>query len=382
MMSFKKCILLLLVAGFSVVRGRAVKKPIEIHKILVVQMAKLGDMVCTTPMFRALRTNFPTADLFVLGNALNRGVVAGNTDVTGYIVFTGIVDVFNRLRTERFDCAFLAGGPDVVSTAVSFLSGIPLIVSPRITGGESSLYDLWYRLTASFVVTQSHAIGTYAPREYLRLLEPVGITSDDTRKHLVFEASDEAHMRGVLVRLGIRDEDLLIGISPSSGNKIKQWPPERFAAVADHLIETYGAKIIIIGTERDTEEITDMMNYVKHNSEVHNAKGLLPIGSLKALMPRLRLFISVDTGPIYIAEAFDTATVDIVGPMDEREQPPRGPGHAVVVAPNRGIPALNIMNAHGYDREEAKKQTDAITTQMVIDACAPYLPNPIKNYER
>ena len=36
----------------------------------------------------------------------------------------------------------------------------------------------------------------------------------------------------------------------------------------------------------------------------------------------VHLFISVDTGPIYIAEAFNVPTVDIVGPVDENVQPP------------------------------------------------------------
>jgi ADP-heptose:LPS heptosyltransferase len=83
----------------------------------------------------------------------------------------------------------------------------------------------------------------------------------------------------------------------------------------------------------------------------------------------------VDTGPIYVAEAFGTPTVDIVGPVDEREQPPIGQKHRVVVPPERRIPALHIMNAHGYDRKEARRQSEAITTAMVLDACRELLGN-------
>ena len=78
------------------------------------------------------------------------------------------------------------------------------------------------------------------------------------------------------------------------------------------------------------------------------------------------MFISADTGPIYIAEAFDVPTVDIVGPMDEREQPPISPIHRIVVPPNRTKPQLHIMNARTYNREEAFRQVASITSAMVI----------------
>ena len=46
----------------------------------IFQMAKLGDMICTTPLIRATRNAFPTARIFVIGNALNAEVLAGNPD--------------------------------------------------------------------------------------------------------------------------------------------------------------------------------------------------------------------------------------------------------------------------------------------------------------
>src|ERR1700722_15129386 len=143
-------------------------------KFLVVQMAKLGDMVCTTPMFRAIKKTYPSARVTVMGSAINKEVLADNPDVDEYLVFEGVAATAPRLRARRFDAAFLAGGPDIASALVASLAGIPRIVAPKIVGGRSPLYSFWYRFLLGFLSAVPHRMGTYAPREYLRLLEPAG----------------------------------------------------------------------------------------------------------------------------------------------------------------------------------------------------------------
>lgn len=127
---------------YVLIKKSAKTPPSAPRHIMVVQMAKLGDMVCTTPMFLAIKDTYPEAMVYVLGNTINKQVVAHNSDVTEYIVFTNIRETFNRLAREQFDCAFLAGGPDMVSTAIAFLANIPLVVAPRITGGMSTVLPI------------------------------------------------------------------------------------------------------------------------------------------------------------------------------------------------------------------------------------------------
>ncbi|KKS75955.1 MAG: Glycosyl transferase, family 9 [Candidatus Azambacteria bacterium GW2011_GWA2_42_9] len=160
------------------------------------------------------------------------------------------------------------------------------------------------------------------------------------------------------------DSDFIVGITPSAGSKIKEWPCDRFAKLADYIYSKYQAKIIIIGGPGDVE-VDEMISFLAENTKFVNAKGLFDIEELKALVSKLHLFISVDTGPIYIAEAFNVPTIDIIGPMDENEQPPMGKFHKIVVA-QRLKPALHIMNARVYDAKEVRRQAESITVEMVI----------------
>lgn len=346
-------------------RGRA-KYGAPPTRVVIIQMAKLGDMVCATPLFHALKQHYPSAHITVVGTVLNAQLMAHNKDVDAYYAFKTMPALVRAIREGRYDFACLLG-PSTPLLAALFLGGVPCIAAPTIKNGTSPYETLPYHALLSLVVRTPHRMEHYAPGEYLRLLKAVGIAADDTTKHLDFDGEDERAMEHVLKNMGIKKSDVLVGISPSSGNKIKHWPPERFAAVADTLIEKYGVTILLLGTARDAKEIDAVLRLVRHS--VVNAEGRFTLGALKALMPRLALLVAVDTGPIYIAEAFGTPTVDIVGPMDEREQPPRGERHLVVIPPYPRVPQLHIMNTRNYDANEARRQSLAISPEMVCDAC-------------
>ena len=158
--------------------------------------------------------------------------------------------------------------------------------------------------------------------------------------------------------------DFKVCISPSAGNKIKVWEGDRFAKLADHIYKTTRVYIFVVGTQNDAKEVKSMLAALSPNTKVISLLNLLTIDELKACIASMDMMISVDTGPIYIAEAFKVPTIDIVGPMDEQEQPPIGEKHRIVKA-DRKAPELHIMNTRQYNEIEARRQSEAITVDMV-----------------
>ncbi len=366
---FKKYLLVATCFAYMFLRGKS--KKVKNHgRIVVIQMAKLGDMVCTTPVFRAIKKQFPDCFLAVVGNSINKSILEGNSDVDEYIVFNGILNARKMISERKFDVAVITA-PDVVSASVAYLGGVAHVIVPRVVGGYSSLESAEYKILRrfSYMTVVDHCMGQYAPREYLRLLEPLGIFSEDTSKKLYYSPEAERAMTNFLESSIINKDRPIIGISPSAGNKIKNWGGKKFAELATFLWGKYSANIVVIGGPRDTEEVKEMLKFLPLNVLVINSAEKFSIDELKALISKLNLFVSVDTGPIYIAEAFGVPTVDITGPIDEREQPPIGPKHIVVTPPDPREPQLFVMNARVYNAEEARRQVDSITVNMVFDAC-------------
>ncbi len=352
------------------------RKPTDIKTVVVLQTMKMGDMICTTPLFHALKKQIPGVRVVVLGDTAGKDTLAGSSDVDRYVVYTesALSQVAKEIASEQIDVAILPG-PNPKGLAFFALSNARMIIAPRVVNGWSAYEGKAYKLLRIFVATMSHRIGSYAPREYLKLLEPLGIHEEDTKKHLVYSDLAAQRVSEVLMEEGVREGDILVGISPSSGNKIKRWPLDRFARVAEYLSKK-DARVIVIGGSRDTEEVEEMLAHLTSDANVINLLEKFSIEELKALIARLNLFIAVDTGPIYIAEAFNVPTIDIVGPMDENEQPPRGKHHLVVAPPSPRTPQLHIMNASIYDANEARRQTEEITVAQVEEAIEKIMLHP------
>ena len=353
----------LLVAFFL---GRANKPPVSPKLVMVVLTGKLGDVVCGTPVLSALRTHFPQTRIIIAGDTkYQKGILEDSGLVDGYLDLSN--SPLDKIKEYAANAAFVTG-PSFKPTALMYLAGIPLVVAPDVKGGFSPAETRLYKTLKKLITTFPYEIYGYAPRERLGALGPIGIVTDDTTKHLGFSTKGSERAENFLKEKGLKlGRDFVVGISVTAGNKIKEWPTDRFARVADHLVKKHQAKILLLGGPGDAHYVESVIKQAELGAEFINAqKELFDLDTLKALMSMLSLFISVDTGPIYIAEAFNIPTIDIVGPVDERVQPPQGFLHRNVVPPGRKKAELTILNSRSYDPDEALRQTLSISDQAVI----------------
>ena len=121
----------------------------------------------------------------------------------------------------------------------------------------------------------------------------------------------------------------IVGVHTSGGRAIKQWPPERFRELARRLIDERDATIVLTGGDSDRE----LVRAVKADlppSRVVDLCGTLDLTVLAAVIERLDLFVTGDTGPMHVAHAVGTPTVSIFGPSDPIRYARRDPQHRVV----------------------------------------------------
>jgi len=328
-------------------------------------MAKLGDMVCTTPAFRAIKRKYPHAKLYVVGDAINEKVLSGNPDVDHYIVGNdaNLFEVAKKLRKEKIDFGCTTG-PSFASLLALIFSGSRSIATYKILGGRAN-QTRTYKFLQQFVLSVPYTFGEYLPRTHLRLLEPAGIFAEDTTKYLYFTKEASERIDRLFAEHGIAKKDFVVGMSPAAGHRVKEWPAERFGKIASYLYKKYNATIVVVGGPNDKKEAQIVMDNVEQGVKVINTAGELSIEELKALASRLKLFISVDTGTIYVSEAFNVPTIDIAGPIHINEQPPRGKIHRSIVPKIMERVLLFAMNVRDYDFAEVRKQVESITPEMV-----------------
>jgi len=343
--------------------GKSNKKIISPKKVLIIQTASLGDMVCTTPVFHAIKKQYPDCQVTVMGNKTNQELLAGNKDVAEYVLLNiknNFWQEVKKIKKENFDFACLIF-PDFYALAFLILANIKSICTPKIIG-YSPYNSLSHRLLLPLVDTRPHYVRQYAAKQYLKMLEPINIFSADTKKHLFYNDSALQKVNSFFQTHNILNSDLIVCLVPTAGNKIKEWPEERFATIADYLQEKYQAKVIITAAHNEQEIVQNVFENLKLTQNVFNF--MSGVEELKALIAHIKFYLSVDTGPIYIAESFNIPTIDILGPVDENDQPPVGSKNLIIKA-QRIKSETYVMNSRKYNYEEAKRQVNDITVEMV-----------------
>ena len=151
-------------------------------------------------------------------------------------------------------------------------------------------------------------IPEYMAFEYMRLVEAAGGQADRVGPQLAVSETARQRVSEVLPP----DTGPVIALAPGAAfGPSKRWYPERFAATADQLAETYGATCVLL-TGPGEEIIREAVRQATHVPLVEIQDGR--IETLKALIERSDLLITNDSGPRHIAVALGIPVVCIMGP--------------------------------------------------------------------
>lgn len=301
------------------------------RKILVIQAAKLGDMACSTPVFREIKKQYPECYLMVACLKNVAPVLINNPHINEIIhlddfICGGLlkkIKFIQGVAKKKIACSItlLPGLPGAVVPLWAFIPK-RIITTSQYASETSKILSWFFRDKLEY---QRH---TLTVRHYLNLLKFIGIDSDNLKKELFFSSQDEIFVNYFLRKNNLECRELLIGSAITAGNVLKEWSPERFVQLFDKLIDRLGAKIIVVGSLKDKEKIRYVQSKMKN--KIYNAADVFNLSQLSCLLSKLKLFVSVDTGPLYMANAVGTPVVDIAGPIDIYEQPPLGEKCAIV----------------------------------------------------
>lgn len=351
---------------FFPIRGDAKKNNGKPRTFAIINSTRnIGDVICTTPLMRAIKVANPDARVLFIGSPKNQLTLEGNTDVDRYIVYDQpLRKLIRELRQEKIDAA-VAINFSVIEIGLFFLSGVKGIACFTFGADHYATASKPYRLLSLLMHRIVYTPGVYVPGQYLKLLAPFGIDSSDVRKHLAYSKKAKTTVEEALRQRGIGSDMRLVAISPGAGTKIKQWPAKRFAAVGNHIAMNQKAAILIIGGPGDKTE-TDAMEQALDGGVKYCNFSAQSLDELKATLSMVDLIIGNDSGPIYVAESFGAATLVLVGPTDETEHPLQDDRHKVVVAKRSGPLMQSYVNDEdAINLEEARSQMESITVEEV-----------------
>ena len=150
-----------------------------------------------------------------------------------------------------------------------------------------------------------------------------------TRLDLHVDDDSKRYARELLKQEGIKDDDFVVCMQPGASDEAKRWPAQRFADLADILIEEQSANVVLLGTEEEGPigtKITEAMR-----QKPIDTFGRSNIPQLAAILERADFLVTNDTGVMHVAASTSTTIIDLCfSNVYFRETGPYGGGHFAV----------------------------------------------------
>jgi 3-deoxy-D-manno-octulosonic-acid transferase/heptosyltransferase-1 len=312
-------------------------------KVLIIRLGSVGDVVRTLPALRALRENFPSAHIAWLVEEKAKGILEGNPDLDQIILFPRrkIVRGFlnpltflsalreplrfiKNLRKMKFDLVLDFHGI-FKSGFISFLSGTRLRIG--FSRGFCKEFDYIFNNCRA----NPENLSLNRIEKNLFLLSPLGIEPVEHESVIPVSDDDRKRIDEFFLTQTIENHQPLIAIHPGTSptTPYKRWDEERYARLAEILIEKYHVHIILTWGPGEFSIIKNIASQMKHKPliacETENLRQLAEI------FRRCNLYIGSDTGPMHIAASVRTPVVAIFGPTDHRVNAPSPKNRNIIV---------------------------------------------------
>ena len=272
--------------------------------ILVSNLNNLGDVICSTAALDLIRRGFPEARIGFLIRGDAEGVVRGNPLIDDLYVYkyrsgSSLASLWRMARTVREGRyeMFLSLDRKPRSALVAFLAGI----KTRITPDRLHIHTnpRWWMPYLSTKVMPME-------KDAYRCL--VDMFEEPVRRALGLEGRGETSLpplgqaeidkaRDIFAAAGDRPR---IGFSVRANASVKNWSPDRFAALMDKLNDSHRPFIYVTGAPGDREYIDALLSLCR-SAKGTNLAGMTSLMDTAALASMSNLFITLDTGAVHVA---------------------------------------------------------------------------------
>jgi heptosyltransferase I len=275
------------------------------RSICILRLSAIGDTCHVVPIIRTLQHALPATKLtWIIGKTearlmqLVEGVELITVDKRAGL--SGLRNLRNQLRDRQFDVLLhmqLAFRSSVMAHEVS--------APVKVGFDRARARELQWLFTNTQVAPRSRE---HVLDGFFGFLGTLGIQERVLRWDIKLPAEALAYAEKL-----IPDAQPTLVISPCSSHTLRNWPADRYAAVADHAAREHGMRIIIAGgpTALEREVGAEIARLVSPGTPLTNQVGKDTLPELLALLSRARVLLAPDSGPVHMATMVGTPVIGL-----------------------------------------------------------------------
>lgn len=287
-------------------------------RILIAQIAGIGDVVCSTAVFKAVRVRYPQAHIALMVDTVLTELATQNADLDEIIPFAygnqrglqGRVALAGIMR--HFDtCVCL------IPSAAQLTAACWATVPRRYSVLPDMSVTSYQWLAPLMTHVRAHQFNTSFVGTQLALLAPLGVQQGDLTRQLPVQEASRVHVHAMLQRPATR----WVGLAVGSGQGIKAIEPQVLEALILHLLANPALGVVLIGGAKESA-LAQKLAQNHPTDRLVNTAGQIRLADLPALLERLTVFVGVDSGVTYMADTLGIPMVYLPGPANPKDQGP------------------------------------------------------------
>lgn len=316
-------------------RRPALLQPDAVRRILVIrQHNQLGDMLCASPLLRALRARYPDAFIALLTSPVNHAVMLHHPALNETILFDKreflaggrfhplrLVRFLRSLRSRRFDLTLVPATVSMSATSdiLAYASGARWRIGVASLEGRENpsafLYTLGVPLSWAGKGAVHQTVRNMEVAQALSLPEP-GMALD-----LALTSGEREHAWSKWPR---HEGRVRIAFHVGAGKVPNRWPADRFASIINAVVRELGCDVFMISGPMDEEPVNAVRAGLCVKVQLIEKESIRAVASCLSTMD---LLVSNDTGVMHVGAAVGVPVLSLFGPTDPEQWAPVGPHH-------------------------------------------------------
>ena len=327
-------------------------EPSKVKNILIVrQHNQLGDMLCSVPLFAAIRKRFPDAHITLVASPINYEILF--SDINPFIdkvityrksPFKNLIEFYKELKNHDYQIGIVPSTVSISRTShfINFFSGAKIRVGVNSIDDKVNSVAYLLNVKSDFEWDKNKLHQTERNLDVGRQIN-CDLTDEEKKGVMIHLSDEEIKFAEDFIRTNFPDRNKpLISLHPGAGKMPNRWKRENFVELVKRLHEKYECNILITSGLIDkeiTDKVRDELKSLNINCIVLENTTIRKVGAVIKLTD---LYITNDTGTLHVAGGVDANVISLFGPTHGYEWAPKGDNKIYIQSPTDDINDISI----------------------------------------
>jgi len=310
----------------------AIKDNSEINILVVRRHNQIGDMLCSLPLYSALKMKYPESSITLVASPTNYSIpIKKLNPFIDQVIFYDktsiktIINFYKKLREKKYQLGIVPSTVKISTTShiINFLSGAKQRVGVKSIDGVKNHASVLLNVSADFYWVKNKV---HQKDRNLQIARLAGCQLIDDKEEVRLKISPEdLEFSDKFIELNFpENKKLIIGFHPGAGKLANAWSTDNFLSLMEILYNKYNNYILITCGEIDKAVIDKIKEGLIRRGIKFTLAENFSILQLAAVLGKINIYITNDTGPMHIAAMTNVNQISLIPDANIYEWAPAG----------------------------------------------------------